>query len=225
MRIPRPRTVAPLALAGALLLGLAACGGTDDADPSPPVPASSGAPHDDHAHDTAADAPSGQHTEADVRFAQSMIPHHEQAIVMSDIVLGKEGIPPEVAGLAERIKAAQGPEIEQMDAWLAEWGAPRGGDATGGHGDDGHGDGGHEGHGDGAPMEGMLSEEQLGALRAAPGPEAARLFLEGMIAHHEGAVTMAESEIADGSHPDAVRLAHDIVATQRTEIDEMRAML
>ncbi len=64
------------------------------------------------------------HNPADVTFAQHMIPHHQQAIQMSDMVLGKQGIDPRVVTLAQQIKAAQGPEIEQMQTWLSQWGAP-----------------------------------------------------------------------------------------------------
>jgi uncharacterized protein (DUF305 family) len=64
------------------------------------------------------------HNQADVTFAQNMIPHHQQAVEMSDIVLAKQGIDPRVANLANKIKAAQGPEIQQMQTWLSQWGAP-----------------------------------------------------------------------------------------------------
>lgn len=65
-----------------------------------------------------------QHNQADVTFAQHMFPHHQQAIDMSDTVLVKQGIEPRVIGLANRIKAAQGPEIAQMQSWLSLWAAP-----------------------------------------------------------------------------------------------------
>src|SRR5687768_3999229 len=63
------------------------------------------------------------HNDADVTFAQGMIPHHRQAIEMSDMLLGKQGIDPELISLANEIKNAQGPEIETMQGWLQEWGA------------------------------------------------------------------------------------------------------
>lgn len=155
----------------------------------------------------------GAHNEADATFARDMIPHHEQAIVMSDIVLAKQGIDPRVTELATQIKAAQGPEIATMKQWLTQWGTPA---ASG-----------HEGHdmgGDHAAM-GMMSDEQLGQLRQAEGVDASRQFLTGMIAHHEGAVTMAQTEVDQGQAEDAVHLAHEIIETQQREIDTMKGIL
>lgn len=154
---------------------------------------------------------SGQHSEADVMFAQMMIPHHQQAIEMSDIILSKDGVPGQVVELAEEIKAAQGPEIEQLTTWLEQWDEPVEPEDMGGH--------------DMSQMEGMLSEEDLQQLADAPGPEAAELFLNQMIAHHEGAVTMAEDEIANGTYQPAIDLAQTIIDTQQEEIDTMRQML
>ena len=74
-------------------------------------------------------------------------------------------------------------------------------------------------------MEGMLSEEDLQELSDAPGPEAADLFLEQMIAHHEGAVAMAEDEVEDGSYQPAIDMARTIIETQQAEIDEMQGLL
>ncbi|CAL9333703.1 hypothetical protein SUDANB121_00136 [Nocardiopsis dassonvillei] len=144
--------------------------------------------------------------DADVHFAQMMIPHHEQAVEMADLAEDRAGA--EVAGLAERIRDAQGPEIERMNAMLESWGAETGPEAE---------------HGDGM-MEGMLSEEQMAELEAAGGEEFDRLFLEYMIAHHEGAVAMAEAELADGVNDDARALAQEIVDAQEAEIAEMRGL-
>lgn len=147
--------------------------------------------------------------DADIAFTAGMIPHHEQAIEMSDIVLGKDGIDPRVGELAERIKAAQGPEIDRLQGWLRDWGAEHAG-----HGGD------HAGHGDG-----MMTEEDLAALRDASGADASRLFLEQMIAHHEGAVQMAETQIAEGGNADAIALAREIASAQTAEIQQMRDLL
>jgi uncharacterized protein (DUF305 family) len=176
-------------------------------------------PADPHAgHDTSSSAsepaasPSEQDggadfTDADVMFAQMMIPHHEQAMEMSDLVLGKDGVDPQVTELAAQIKAAQGPEIDQLEEWLESWGADRAGE--------------HAGHG----MSGMLSEEDMQALADAEGADAGRLFLEQMIAHHEGAVSMAQAQIEDGRHEGAVEMARAIVETQTAEIETMRELL
>lgn len=155
----------------------------------------------------------GAHNQADATFARDMIPHHEQAIVMSDIVLAKQGIDPRVTELATQIKAAQGPEIATMKQWLTQWGAP----AASGH--DGHDMG-----GDHSAM-GMMTDGQLAQLGQAQGVEASRQFLTGMIAHHEGAVAMAQTEIDQGQSEDAVHLAHEIIETQQREIDSMKAIL
>lgn len=144
---------------------------------------------------------------ADVMFVQMMIPHHEGAIEMSDILLAKSGIDPDVAELAEEIKAAQGPEIEQMKAWLDDWGMPE-----------------MNADGDMGGMDGM-TEDDLESLEAASGPEAEELFLELMIVHHEGAIEMAEDVLDDGEHPEVRQLAENIVSSQAAEIERMRSML
>jgi len=148
--------------------------------------------------------------EADAVFAQLMIRHHAQAVEMSDLMLTKEGVPAAVTGLATRIKAAQGPEIEKMTAWLKSWNQPTEmpSGMAGGH-----------------SMSGMMGQEDMTALRAGQGTEAAKLFLTQMTAHHEGAVTMAKTESTDGKYPEAVQLAKDIVTAQETEIQEMKDLL
>lgn len=170
------------------------------------------AAEDPHAHhdlsQLPADAFADGANEADIMFASMMMAHHEQALEMSDIVLAKADLDPDVRALAEAVKAAQGPEIEQMSAWLQAWG------------DDGQ-DTEHGNH----QMDGMLTPEQLDELRAASGTDASRLFLAQMIEHHEGAVAMAEAQARAGANADAVALARSIITSQQAEIDEMREML
>lgn len=149
--------------------------------------------------------------DADVTFVTTMIPHHEQAIEMSEIVLAKDDLDPDVAELAEAIQAAQGPEIEQLQTWLDAWGV----DEHAGHGSS------HDEH----EMDGMMTSEDLAALEAASGPEASRLFLEQMIEHHEGAVDMARTQLEDGSNPEALALAQEIIDAQTSEIEQMREIL
>lgn len=153
----------------------------------------------------------GQMGSAEVMFAQMMIPHHEQAVEMS-ILAETRASDPFVKQLAADIKAAQQPEIDQMAGWLDEWGAPvmDGMDAMSAHG----------GHG----MSGMLSDEELAALEAATGAEFDRLFAEGMIAHHEGAIEMAEP-VEDSSDPRVAELAGAIITAQEREIALMREFL
>ncbi|MEE6168115.1 MULTISPECIES: DUF305 domain-containing protein [unclassified Mycolicibacterium] len=168
----------------------------------------------------AAQAPS-PHNDADVMFAQHMIPHHQQAVEMSDMLLAKQGIDKRVTDLATQIKAAQAPEIQQMQGWLTAWGNPPMPPMS--SGDMGHG--GMPGMSGMPAMQGMMSDADMNALRDAQGVEAAKLYLTQMIAHHEGAITMAQDEIKDGQYPDAVKMAHAIVTTQQQEIDTMRAIL
>jgi uncharacterized protein (DUF305 family) len=172
------------------------------------------------------------HNQSDVMFVRMMIPHHAQAIEMSDMLLAKEDIPEEVTALAEQIKAAQGPEIDEMNSWLEQWGEPQmpGGMPESGHNMPGMtsmpmtsmpmtsmpGMGG---------MSGMMSAQDMQALSDAQGTEATRLFLTDMIAHHEGAIEMAQNEIEDGQYPDTIEMARTIVDTQQREIDTMRQLL
>ena len=144
----------------------------------------------------------------DVMFAQMMIPHHSQAVDMAEMILAKDDIDPRVTELAEQIRDAQGPEIELMTSWLEGWGESVDG-------------GGHSAHG----MDGMMSEDDMQALEAATGDDAARLFLDQMITHHMGAISMAETEIESGQNSDAIRMAQQIVDDQRAEIDTMTELL
>lgn len=145
--------------------------------------------------------------DADVTFAQMMIPHHEQAVEMSDMLLAKDGIDEQVVSLATQIKDAQEPEIDQLNEWLDAWGAE---DSMGGmdHG-----------------MDGMMSEEDMTALEDASGDEASKLFLEQMAMHHEGAIKMAQTEIDEGENADAIEMAETIVSTQSEEISVMENLL
>ena len=157
-------------------------------------------------------SPSGDFNQADVTFIQGMIPHHQQAIDMSDLVLAKEGIHPEVTALAEQIKAAQQPEIDTMIRWLSAWGRDM---------DAGVGDGGGHHGGEG----GIMTEEQMRQLDKADPSEGQRLYLEGMIRHHQGAIQMAETELADGKNIEAINIAKHIAESQQQEIETMQALL
>src|SRR3954470_15163788 len=155
--------------------------------------------------------PAGEaHNDADVMFAQHMIPHHQQAIEMSDTLLAKQGVDPRVTDLANQIKAAQGPEIQPMQGWLTQWGTPAM-PPMAGH--------------DMPAMQGMMSGADMTALKDAEAAEAAKLFLTQMVAHHEGAITMAQKEIKDGQYPAAIELANAIVTAQQREIDTMKGIL
>lgn len=152
----------------------------------------------------------GEQNPADIMFVEMMIPHHEQAIEMSDLILAKDGVDPEVAALADQIRAAQDPEIDLMEQWLDDWGLP----SMGGMGHGGHGG-----------MDGMMSDEQMDELESADGAAGSTLFLELMIEHHVGAVEMAEDVIDDGRDGGVRTLAEQIIVSQTAEIATMRELL
>lgn len=176
------------------------------------APAASSAPADNGAI----------HNDADVMFTQGMIPHHQQAIEMSDMVLNKQGIDPEIVSLANQIKDAQGPEIEQMQGWLADWGASSTPAPSSSMPEHEMGD--MPGMGD-MPDHGMMSEADMADLQNAQGAAAGRLFLTQMIEHHEGAITMAQNEIDNGAFPAAVDMARSIASSQQQEIATMQGIL
>lgn len=199
-------TLSATALAAAL--ALAGCSSGPSGSPAPASsPASSATSMPGMGPGMSSSAPAAaDHNAADTMFAQGMIPHHEQAVEMSEMVLSKTDVPASVTDLATRIKAAQAPEIELMTGWLESWKEPA--RMAAGH-----------------DMGGMMGEDDLKQLEAARGTEAARLFLKQMVAHHEGAVAMAKTEISRGRNPDAIQLGKDIVSAQEAEIKEMQALL
>ncbi|MFS2280618.1 DUF305 domain-containing protein [Microbacterium sp. OR21] len=194
----RTLTLSAGLLAGALVL--TGCSGT----------AGGGSTMEGMDHDSmptaTAEASEATFNDADVSFAMGMAMHHEQAIEMSDMLLSKDGVDPDVAALAEEIKAAQAPEIETMNQWLESWGQ----------------DPEMEGMDHGG---GMMSEEDMTALEEADGGPASTLFLEQMIVHHEGAIDMAQTQLEDGQNPDALALAKKIIDDQAAEITQMEDML
>jgi uncharacterized protein (DUF305 family) len=188
----------------ALTATLAACGSDDSSSADTTATTATEAP-------TAAGA-SVTLNDADVEFAQGMIAHHEQAVEMAEIALDPTvGAGTEVTDLATRIQAAQEPEIEQMTAWLTAAGESTTMDLSEGH--------------DMSEMEGMMSAEQMDALTIATGTEFDQMWLEMMIAHHEGAISQSETVKADGSNPDVLLLADQIIIAQQGEIAEMQALL
>lgn len=144
--------------------------------------------------------------DADVTFAQNMIPHHEQAVEMAQLAATRAANP-EIKALAGQIEQAQEPEITTLRGWLKAWGQPE--DPEAGHGA-------HDG------MDGMMSEEDMSHLESMRGAEFDRMFAEMMIDHHEGAIAMAEAEIADGANPDAIALAEEIKRAQADEVKTLK---
>jgi len=148
---------------------------------------------------------------ADVVFAESMIPHHRQALEMA-------GLAPEraedaaVKALAARITAAQGPEVRAMSSWLRALGREAPSD--------------HGAHATASPgAYGMATPDQLNELRRARGKRFDELFLRLMITHHEGAVRMSGEQLQAGTDRTMRAMAQDILDGQRIEIRRMRTML
>ncbi|WP_419950321.1 DUF305 domain-containing protein [Candidatus Palauibacter sp.] len=154
--------------------------------------------------------------EADIRFMTHMIPHHAQALVMAGFAPANDASLP-IQTLCARIINAQTDEIAIMRRWLSDRGLPV--PETGGMRAPG---------GEPMLMAGMLTPEQLAELEAARGPDFDRLFLQYMIQHHNGAVTMVRELFAtDGAAQDdfVFKLASDIHVDQATEIARMELML
>ncbi|MGA8986697.1 DUF305 domain-containing protein [Aeromicrobium sp.] len=150
--------------------------------------------------------------QADVSFAQDMIPHHRQATEMASMAQSRTQSPA-VRDLAQQILAAQEPEITEMNKWLKSWDKNVPEDMTG-----------MSGMSD-SSMPGMMSSADMEGLAASSGGAFDKQFLTMMIEHHEGAIEMAQTEDADGKYPPAVRLAKQIQKGQSAEIRTMRSLL
>lgn len=169
---------------------------------------------------TSSTMPGGAHNAADSTFAQSMIPHHQQAVAMANLAGGR-ALNPKVTQLAQRIAGAQQPEIATMTGWLRAWGAPTpqpdmsnmpnmpgmsnmpGMDHSG---------------------PGILTDQEMGQLTAASQGAFDRLFLQLMIRHHQGAIEMATTEQRAGQNTDAIAMAKGIITAQTAEITEMQQL-
>jgi len=148
--------------------------------------------------------------DADVMFAQMMIPHHEQALELADMALDPTLMASEqVKALASQIKAAQDPEIDVMTQWLTEWDQPLM-DMSEDHS---------------MAMEGMLSIDELGALGQLTGEEFDQAWVSAMIAHHKGAIKMADTVKAEGESALVQELADAIIQAQKLEIDTLELLL
>ncbi|CAN5150176.1 DUF305 domain-containing protein [soil metagenome] len=178
-----------------------------------PPPAQDG--HTDHSHeDDQAPVISGEpaaYNADDITFASNMVPHHEQAIELSALV-PERSTNPEVIQLAQTIASVQEPEIATMKAFLVQWNENPDTQT------------GHEGH-DMSGMSGMVDAATLARLESLTGAEFDTLWLQSMIAHHEGAVEMAQTELTSGENVDAKALAQHIIDAQQVEITQMRTML
>ena len=187
------RTLMSVAFAVVAALTVAGCGSDTDSNDS-------------------TDSSGAQFNDADVTFAQSMIPHHQQAVEMATMAQERASSA-DVKQLAERIEAAQGPEIDTMAGWLENWGQQVSPDSEGGM------------EHSGGDMSGMISDADMESLGTATGAEFDQMFLEMMIEHHTGAIEMAKAEQQDGESPDAIALAEKIEADQTAEMAQMENLL
>ncbi|MEU1669676.1 DUF305 domain-containing protein [Streptomyces sparsogenes] len=191
------------AATAALSLTLAACG--DDGDSG----------HSGHASakaTTSATASPGKHNDADVSFAQGMIPHHRQAVEMADLAATRASSA-QVKKLAAGIKKAQDPEIRAMSGWLRAWGEDVPEPMPGMD---------HSEH-DGMP--GMMGSKEMEELKKASGADFDTAFLKMMVEHHKGAVEMARTEKKSGAYGPAKTMADAIIKTQNEEITQMNKLL
>ena len=177
-------------------------------------PGAPGSPSRVIARDKAVDLSKVQYTDADVQFMQAMINHHAQALDMTAL-LPSRTTREDMKLLGRRIELSQADEIKMMQRWLDV----RGRDVTSEHAH----------HMPGAKlMPGMLTPEEMDRLAAATGPEFDRLFLEGMMKHHGGALIMVDelfSTAAAAQESEIFAFASDVVSDQKMEIDRMGAML
>ncbi|GAA2877521.1 DUF305 domain-containing protein [Pseudonocardia halophobica] len=208
-----------LGTAAATVVLVAGCSGASDTATGTSTTPSAAA--------TSSAATSAAHNAADTAFVQGMIPHHTQAVQMSEMA-AQRASNEQVKQLATRIQQAQGPEIEQMRGFLAAWGEPETGSA-GPSGSLGGMDHGSMNGSTSMPMSqgtgGMMTDQQMQRLGQADGTAFDRMFLQMMTEHHNGAIQMARTELAQGQNPDAKALAQKIIDDQQAEITEMQQLL
>lgn len=153
-------------------------------------------------------AASSQFNDADVTFAQGMIPHHEQAIEMSELAIDpKAGASAKIKDVATRIKQAQDPEIKTLRGYLQAWGKSEMSSDMAGH-----------------DMTGMMSAAEMTSLAKLTGAQFDKSWADMMIKHHQGAIQMANDVKKAGKNADVRKLADQIVATQSTEITELQGL-
>ena len=147
-----------------------------------------------------------RHNDADVRFLQDLLPHHVQSGRMTDLARTKAASP-RVRALAARIRAEQDQQVTRIRDLLGAWGVPI--PAGGGNGQ----------------VPGMLSDQQIQQLSSASGNDFDQTFLRLMIDHQQGAIQLAQTELTQGSDPQARRIAQDTVTRQQVEVNQMQKML
>ncbi|MFI0084635.1 DUF305 domain-containing protein [Streptomyces bobili] len=205
LRRKSARRIAAVSVVAAGALLLSACG--DDMEG---MDHGSGSSSASATADAGAGAKAGDFNDADVTFAQMMIPHHEQALEMAKLADGRAS-DSEIKKLAGQIEQAQDPEIKTMKGWLESWGKPTAMESMPGM-DHGSGDG-------------MMSDADMDELKAMKGTEFDKMFAEMMIEHHNGAITMAKDEQKSGTNADAKKMAGDIVTSQSAEVKQLQSIL
>ncbi|MFJ9713616.1 DUF305 domain-containing protein [Streptomyces sp. NPDC101234] len=205
-RTLRRRPTRPIAALGVIAAGaliLSACGSNSDD--------MGGMPGMDHGSSTSSatsTSTTGTYDEADVKFAQMMIPHHEQALEMAKLADGRAS-DSAIKNIAAKIEKAQDPEITTLKGWLQSWAKP-------------------EAMGDMPGMsmgEGMMSDKDVKELKSMEGAEFDKMFAQMMIQHHNGAITMAKHEQKKGHNADAKKMAGDIVTGQSAEVKQLQSIL
>lgn len=195
----RPLARGAAAAVAVLLLGAGCSAGSEGPTPGGPAVASAG---------------QGGANDADRHFVEKLQPHHDQAVEMSKMVLAKNpGVDSEVQEIARQIAEVSEDELDTVNAWIAAWGSA----AAEGHGaeeDPNH----HGGAG------GLMTEGQMLLLDQLDGLDAQQVYLDGMVKHHQGAVALTETQIREGTHPDAVALARKILARQQSEIARLQEL-
>ena len=214
MAFPTLRRLGPLLVAGALaFFGVAASGGapppTTASGPTVIVPGRPGEPAKVQPADQVKAPDGNTYSTTDIWFVRMMIPHHTQAIEMASLAAGRAHNP-QITAIAERIKAAQGPEIIQLRAWLKKRGLAEKTD------DSAH---------DHSTMPGMQSPEAIRALADAKGDQFDRMFVTMMSAHHQGAIDMAGLRLRSGGDIAVERLANAVGFEQEVEITRMHEIL
>ncbi|WTL29027.1 DUF305 domain-containing protein [Streptomyces sp. NBC_01498] len=224
IRIRSPRALRPVVTATALaaLLTLGACeSGDDDAkSASAGKPAghvvAPGKPGEKSRtlspEEAKKELPDNTPNASDYNYATMMIQHHSQALVMTELAPDRAASG-QVKRLAERIAASQKPEIGAMEGWL---------DLNGGE-EKAKKEGGHHDH-DSMAMPGMATEAQLAKLRAAKGKAFDTLFIDLMVTHHQGAVTMATDALSSSNNVQLEEMANEVIAQQTSEINRMRSL-
>jgi uncharacterized protein (DUF305 family) len=152
--------------------------------------------------------------DADVTFLQQMYPHHAQAVDMATLMDGRTTTPA-VMQLGATIKGAQQPEMDKMTSLLTSWGKPAPTTTTAG------GMAGMSNSG----LPGMMSAADMSTLTGLSGTMFDQKWLTMMTAHHQGAITMATTELSNGTNPDAKQLATNIISAQNAEIQHMSTLI